>query len=81
MAAHVSGYVRQQALSGGLFGGQASDRDTGRPASSEAVVVAKDGNSKLLALYQAKAFELYTPEEITLTAGDIVRITKHFRAT
>jgi hypothetical protein len=48
--------------------------------SSEAVVVVKDGQAKLLPLAQAKSFDLYTSEEIVLAEGEIVRITKNFRA-
>ena len=35
--------------------------------------------AKILPLAQAKSFELYTREEITLAAGDMIRITKNFR--
>jgi len=48
--------------------------------SSGEVVVVKDGQAKLLPLTQAKSFDLYAAEEITLAAGDMVRITKNFRA-
>ena len=47
--------------------------------SSGDVVVVRDGQAKILPLAQAKSFELYTREEITLAAGDMIRITKNFR--
>ena len=43
-------------------------------------MVVKDGQAKLLPLAQAKSFDLYTSEEIALAVGDMVRITKNFRA-
>jgi hypothetical protein len=45
-----------------------------------AVVVAKAGEEKLLPLAQANTFDLYVTEQISLAAGDAVRITKNFRA-
>ena len=45
--------------------------------SSDAVVVVKDWQAKLLPLDQAKkSFDLYKPEEISFSAGDMGRITK-----
>jgi hypothetical protein len=45
-----------------------------------AVVVAKAGEEKLLPLDQANTFDLYVTEQISLAAGDAMRITKNFRA-
>jgi hypothetical protein len=45
-----------------------------------AVVVAKAGEEKLLPLDQANTFDFYVTEQISLAAGDAVRITKNFRA-
>jgi hypothetical protein len=42
-------------------------------------MVSRDGKRTLLPLAQAKSFELYERREITLAAGDAVRIAKNFR--
>jgi ATP-dependent exoDNAse (exonuclease V) alpha subunit len=47
--------------------------------SSGSVVVVKDGQAKILPLSQAKSFNVYTQEEISVTVGDTLRITKNFR--
>jgi hypothetical protein len=47
--------------------------------SSESVVVVKDGQAKSLPLAQAKSFNVYTQEEVSLAVGDSLRITKNFR--
>ena len=46
--------------------------------SSESVVVVKDGKAKILPLAQAKSFNVYTQEEISVAVGDTLRITKNF---
>lgn len=48
--------------------------------SSERVVLVKDGEQRLLPLTQAKSFTVYTQQELVLAVGDLVRITKNFRA-
>src|SRR6516165_1563900 len=47
--------------------------------SSQSVVVVKDGQAKILPLSQAKSFNVYTQEEVSLAVGDTLRITKNFR--
>jgi hypothetical protein len=47
--------------------------------SSLSVVVAKDGQAKILPLAQAKSFNVYTQEEVFVAVGDTLRITKNFR--
>ena len=53
-------------------------REVGR-CSSQNVVVVKDGQAKLLPLAQAKSFNVYTQEEVSVAVGDTLRITKNFR--
>jgi hypothetical protein len=43
------------------------------------VVVVKDGQAKILPLAQAKSFNVYTQEKVSLAVGDSLRITKNFR--
>ena len=43
------------------------------------VTVANAWQRRLLPLTQAKSFDLYSQEELSLAAGDSVRITKNFR--
>src|SRR5262249_3775943 len=47
--------------------------------SSGSVLVVKDAQAKILALSQAKSFNVYTQEEISVAVGDTLRITKNFR--
>ena len=47
--------------------------------SSQSVVVVRDGQAKILPLAQAKSFNVYTQEEVSVAAGDTLRITKNFR--
>jgi conjugative relaxase-like TrwC/TraI family protein len=47
--------------------------------NSQNVVVVKDGQAKLLPLAQAKNFNVYSQEEVSLAVGDMLRITKNFR--
>src|SRR5271166_5314039 len=47
--------------------------------SSQNVVVVKDGQTKILPLAQAKSFNVYTQEEVSVAVGDTLRITKNFR--
>jgi conjugative relaxase-like TrwC/TraI family protein len=54
--------------------------EVARAELGAAVVVAKAGEEKLLPLDQANTFDLYVTEQISLAAGDAVRITKNFRA-
>jgi conjugative relaxase-like TrwC/TraI family protein len=44
------------------------------------IAVEKDGQEKVLPLDSAATFDLYTSEQISLSVGDAVRITKNFRA-
>jgi hypothetical protein len=46
---------------------------------SGSVVVIKDGQAKILPLSQAKSFNVYTQEELSVAVGDALRITKNFR--
>ncbi len=46
--------------------------------SSQSVVV-KDGQAQILPLAQAKSFNVYTQEEVSVAVGDTLRITKNFR--
>lgn len=48
-------------------------------ATSEAVVVVKDGQEKVLSLAAAKSFEVYNKERIELAAGDTIRISRNFQ--
>ena len=43
------------------------------------MVVVKDGQAKILPLAQAKSFNVYTQEELSVAVGDTLRITKNFR--
>ena len=47
--------------------------------SSQSVVVVKDGQAQILPLAQAKSFNVYTQEEVSVAVGDTLRITKNFR--
>ena len=46
---------------------------------SGSVVVVKDGQAKVLPLSQAKSFNVYTQEDLSVAVGDTLRITKNFR--
>jgi RNA helicase len=43
--------------------------------------MARNGRQILLPLSQAKSFEVYSQEELSLATGDAVRITKNFRCS
>ena len=47
--------------------------------SSQNVVVVKDGQARILPLAQAKSFNVYSQEAVSLAVGDTLRITKNFR--
>jgi hypothetical protein len=47
--------------------------------NSQNVVVVKDGQARILPLPQAKSFNVYTQEAVSLAVGDTLRITKNFR--
>jgi ATP-dependent exoDNAse (exonuclease V) alpha subunit len=51
----------------------------GKDAQENRVVAAKNGQKAILSLSQAKSFEVYNQEEISLSTGDSVRITKNFQ--
>ncbi len=71
---HVVEFHRR--ATGGFKSGERWEADR---RSSESVVVVKDGKAKILPLAQAKSFNVYTQEEVSVAVGDTLRITKNFR--